>query len=110
MKEIGERFGPFDLTLLETGAYDLQWEGVHMLPEQVIQAHKELRGEWLLPTHNGTFDLGFHPWDEPFERLTMIAQKENVRLVIPKMGELAQIGKLRPQAAWWREPRLGEMH
>ena len=43
-KTIGERFGPFDLTLIETGAYDAQWPDVHMLPEQSLQAHLDVRG------------------------------------------------------------------
>lgn len=47
--EIGRRFGPFDLTLMETGAYNVQWPYVHMHPEQTVQAHADLRGRWLLP-------------------------------------------------------------
>jgi L-ascorbate metabolism protein UlaG (beta-lactamase superfamily) len=100
--EIGERHGPFDLTLLEAGAYDPQWEGVHMLPEQVLQAHRDLRGEWLLPIHNVTFDLAFHAWDEPFERLVALASQHDVRLTIPRIGEPVQIGHCQPPEAWWR--------
>ncbi|MGJ4748786.1 MBL fold metallo-hydrolase, partial [Leptospira sp. SA-E8] len=65
-KIIGERFGPFDVTLIECGAYDLRWAEVHMQPEEVLQAHQDLRGRWLVPIHHGTFDLGLHPWKEPF--------------------------------------------
>ncbi|HEX4936210.1 MAG TPA: MBL fold metallo-hydrolase, partial [Gemmatimonadaceae bacterium] len=61
-REIGRRFGPFDVTLLETGAYDSQWPYVHMQPEQTVQAHQDLGGRWLLPIHNGTFDLAMHGW------------------------------------------------
>jgi L-ascorbate metabolism protein UlaG (beta-lactamase superfamily) len=56
-KAIGEKYGPFDLTMIETGAYDPRWAFVHMQPEQTLQAHLDLRGKWLLPIHNGTFDL-----------------------------------------------------
>ena len=41
--EIGRRFGPFDLTLMETGAYDPQWPYVHMQPTETVQAHQDLR-------------------------------------------------------------------
>jgi L-ascorbate metabolism protein UlaG (beta-lactamase superfamily) len=61
-KTIGERLGPFDVTLLETGAYDAQWPYVHMHPEQTVQAHVDLRGRWFMPIHNGTFDLAMHRW------------------------------------------------
>ena len=104
--EIGRREGPFDLTLLEAGAYDPQWEDVHMLPEQVIQAHRDLRGEWLLPIHNVTFDLAFHAWDEPLERLVALAaQGPGVQLTIPRIGEPVQIENCQPPQPWWRGKR-----
>lgn len=58
--EIGRRYGPFDLTMLETGAYNEHWPYVHMHPQQTLQAHRDLGGRWLLPIHNGTFDLAMH--------------------------------------------------
>lgn len=106
--EIGRRHGPFDLTLLEAGAYDKQWEGVHMLPEQVMQAHRDLRGEWLLPIHNATFDLAFHAWDEPLEKMLSLAAHHNVRLTLPRIGEPARLGQLQPAHAWWRERPVDE--
>ena len=66
--EIGRRFGPFDLTLMETGAYDKRWPYVHMHPQQTVQAHRDLLGRWLLPIHNGTFDLAMHARQDPFDR------------------------------------------
>jgi L-ascorbate metabolism protein UlaG (beta-lactamase superfamily) len=104
--EIGRRHGPFDLTLLEAGAYDKQWEGVHMLPEQVIQAHRDLRGEWLLPIHNATFDLAFHAWDEPLEKMLSLAAQHDVRLTMPRIGEPVHLGKYQPAGPWWRETTL----
>jgi len=101
--EIGRRHGPFDITLLEAGAYDKKWEGVHMLPEQTIQAHRDLRGEWLLPIHNATFDLAFHAWDEPLERILSLAAQQDVRLTMPRIGEAIQLGQLQSAKPWWRE-------
>lgn len=101
--EIGRRHGPFDLTLLEAGAYDKQWEGVHMLPEQVIQAHRDLQGEWLLPIHNATFDLAFHAWDEPLEQMLSLAARNSIRLTMPRIGEPVLLDQQQPAKPWWRE-------
>ena len=79
-KAIGDRYGPFDVTLLEAGAYDTRWTAIHMLPEQTVQAHQDLRGRWLLPIHNGTFDLAFHPWQQPFERVLAAAAPQGVKV------------------------------
>lgn len=103
-KTIGERFGPFDVTLLEAGAYDLRWRSVHMLPEQTVQAHQDLRGRWLVPIHNGTFDLAFHPWQQPFERVLAAAQAQGVPLATPVMGERLDLNQMHAGTPWWRQP------
>lgn len=104
-KEIGRRYGPFDVTLLETGAYDVNWPYVHMQPEQTVQAHLDLRGRWLLPIHNGTFDLAMHPWTEPFERVSALATAHGVALATPVMGERVDLQSPQATTAWWREMR-----
>lgn len=102
-KEIGRRFGPFDVTLLETGAYNANWPHVHMQPEQTVQAHIDLRGRWLLPIHNGTFDLAMHPWTEPFERVSALATEREVALTTPRMGERVDLHAPLAMTPWWRE-------
>ncbi|NIJ70428.1 MBL fold metallo-hydrolase [Xanthomonas sp. 60] len=99
---IGERFGPFDLTLIETGAYDADWADVHMQPEQSLQAHLDVRGKVLMPIHNGTFDLALHPWTEPFERIAALAQQQGVELTTPRMGERLSIRTPSAPSPWWR--------
>lgn len=101
--EIGRRFGPFDVTLLETGAYDRKWAFVHMLPEQTVQAHADLRGRVLLPIHNGTFDLAMHAWTDPFERVSRLAADQGLVLATPRMGERVDLAAPQPTTAWWRE-------
>ena len=101
--EIGHRFGPFDLTLIETGAYDAQWPYVHLHPKQTVQAHQDLRGHWLLPIHNGTFDLGMHAWAAPFEQILHHAADRRVPVATPMMGERVDLGALRAGQRWWRE-------
>lgn len=105
-KTIGERHGPFDLTMIETGAYDHQWADVHMQPEETLQAHLDLRGRWLLPVHNGTFDLALHPWDEPFRRIHALAQAQGVPLATPIMGERLALDAPQAGAAWWVGPAI----
>ena len=100
--EIGRRFGPFDLTLMETGAYNAQWPYVHMRPEQTVQAHEDLVGRWLLPIHNGTFDLSTHPWYEPFERVLALASERAIFIATPAMGERFDIDAPRTGERWWR--------
>ncbi|MBJ9978494.1 MBL fold metallo-hydrolase [Pseudomonas sp. S75] len=102
-RAIGERHGPFDLTLMETGAYNLAWPNVHMQPEQSLQAHLDLRGRWMLPIHNGTFDLAMHSWQEPFERIQALAATAGVALSTPRMGERVSLEAPHPGQAWWRD-------
>ena len=102
-KEIGERFGPFDVTMIETGAYDPQWPYVHMQPEQTVQAHSTCAARWLLPVHNGTFDLAMHAWHEPFERITALAAEKGVNLATPAMGERLDLRRRKPaRPGGWR--------
>src|SRR5471032_1782638 len=83
-KEIGRKYGPFDLTMVETGAYDPQWPDVHMQPEESLQAHIDLRGKVLLPIHNGTFDLALHAWNEPFDRIAALAAERRLPVATPE--------------------------
>lgn len=102
-KAIGARYGPFDVALVETGAYDKQWPDVHMQPEETLQAFRDLNGRWLLPVHNGTFDLARHRWQEPLERISALAQEGGVRLATPAIGEPLDLKQPHPGRPWWRE-------
>ncbi|HEY4802252.1 MAG TPA: MBL fold metallo-hydrolase, partial [Paraburkholderia sp.] len=107
-RTIGERLGPFDATFIETGAYDPQWPYVHMQPEETVQAHVDLRGEWLVPIHNGTFDLAMHRWQDPFERVTGLALARGVTLSTPRMGERLDLDEPHRGERWWREVAQSE--
>jgi L-ascorbate metabolism protein UlaG (beta-lactamase superfamily) len=102
-KTIGERLGPFDVTLLETGAYDAQWPYVHMQPDETVQAHVDLRGRWLVPVHNGTFDLAMHRWQEPYERAVGLTAVRGIPLATPRMGERLDLATPHPGERWWRD-------
>lgn len=100
-KEIGEKYGPFDLTLVETGAYNEAWSQIHMFPEQSVQAHIDLKGKVMFPIHNSTFDLATHDWQEPINRALANAQERGVDVVMPKMGERLVVGDAMPLSYWW---------
>ena len=87
-KEIGEKYGPFDLTFLECGQYNKQWPNIHSMPEQTVQAHIDIKGEKLVPIHWGKYRLSLHPWTEPIERVTVAAKLQNVKLINTKIGEI----------------------
>jgi L-ascorbate metabolism protein UlaG (beta-lactamase superfamily) len=101
-REIGGRYGPFDVALLETGAYNEQWPDVHMQPEETLQACLDLRAKWLVPVHNGTFDLSLHRWQEPFERIAALAEARGVLLSTPEMGEPLDLARPHAGRRWWR--------
>ena len=98
--EIGARLGPFDLTLLPIGAYGDQWPDIHMNPEQAWRAHGDLGGRLLVPIHWATFDLAFHAWAEPVERLLATADAGTVA-VPPPGGRVVADGEPATVERWW---------
>lgn len=100
-KEIGERLGPFDATMIEVGAYDAMWADVHLGPEQAIAAHQDLRGTLMFPVHWGTFDLALHAWTEPVERLIVAAEQAKVAVVVPRPGESIEPAHAASLTRWW---------
>jgi L-ascorbate metabolism protein UlaG (beta-lactamase superfamily) len=99
--EIGEKYGPFDLALLECGQYDLQWPLIHMMPEEVVQASIDLRAEILMPVHWSKFTLALHPWKEPVTRLLKEARLKNVTTTTPRIGEAVWLKDGYPVTEWW---------
>ena len=106
--QIGRRYGPFDLAMMETGAYNANWPYVHMQPAQTVQAFKDVRGAWLMPIHNGTFDLAMHPWHEPFDEVLRIAEAQGLRVATPMMGERIALDAPQAGERWWRAVMAAE--
>ncbi|MED2035002.1 MBL fold metallo-hydrolase [Bacillus thuringiensis] len=103
-KEIGDKYGPFDLTLMECGQYDPRWSAIHMLPEETVQAHIDVQGELLLPIHWGAFTLALHEWSDPIERVTKEVNRLEVKITTPQIGESITLKSTNyPSTAWWRE-------
>lgn len=100
-KEIGEKYGPFDVTYLECGAYNEAWSNVHMFPEQTAQAFVDLKGKVLQPVHWAAFNLSLHPWYEPIERLTAEAWSRNIHVSTPMIGKVVNYEKTTGAELWW---------
>ena len=104
---IGAAHGPFDLTFIKIGAYGETWPDIHLTPEQAVDAHVQVQGKVLLPIHWGTFNLAFHAWDEPAERVVAAAGAAGTQLLMPKPGESVEPTTARPVVPWWRSVRSG---
>jgi L-ascorbate metabolism protein UlaG (beta-lactamase superfamily) len=103
LEEIGEKLGPFDLTMVEAGAYNRNWADVHLGPEQAVRAHTLVKGKVMLPVHWGLFDLALHGWTEPIERVAAAAEKAGVVALAPRPGEMIEPASPPPLQRWWPE-------
>lgn len=101
-KTIGEKFGPFDIAMIECGQYGRDWPLIHMTPEETATAAKEINTNILLPVHWAKFSLALHTWDEPIERLLKATAANNVKVTTPLIGEPIILDSLYPTKAWWR--------
>jgi L-ascorbate metabolism protein UlaG (beta-lactamase superfamily) len=73
-----------------------------MHPAQTVQAHRDLGGQWLLPIHNGTFNLAMHAWWDPFEQILKLGRQHGIEIATPMMGERLDLGAPHAGSAWWR--------
>jgi L-ascorbate metabolism protein UlaG (beta-lactamase superfamily) len=99
---IRERLGPFDLVMLEVGAFHPSWGDIHLGPENALAALALLGGGAFLPVHWGTFSLAMHAWDQPAERLLELGPKKGARLVMPRLGEPVEPAHAQDVEPWWR--------
>lgn len=100
-KTIGDAFGPFDLAILECGQYNEYWKYIHMMPEEVVTAAQDLKAKKLLPVHWGKFSLALHAWDEPIQRVTAAAKKQNMPIMTPMIGEKVSLSQEQVFTEWW---------
>lgn len=107
-KEIGQKYGPFDVTYLECGAYNKRWPKIHMFPEETVKACLDLGATYLQPIHWATFNLSMHSWYEPIERLISAAWNHDVRLSIPQIGEVVDYQGAVPSKLWWELSKSGK--
>lgn len=102
-KQIGDKYGPFDITLLEGAQYDRRWPDIHMTPEQSVQANLDVNGETMMLMHWGAFTLANHAWNEPIERALKEANEREVNIIAPQIGETVLLDSdlQMPPNPWW---------
>ena len=101
IREIGAKYGPFDLAVLECGQYGDDWPTIHTFPEEVVTVGQELRAKTVLPVHWGKFALAYHAWNEPVQRFTKRANEAGLAITTPKIGEPVVIDQHYPTDVWW---------
>ena len=90
-KAIGDKYGPFDVGLIECGQYNELWKDMHLMPEESVIAALDVKADLIVPVHWGSFALATHGWTDPVERIMKAAQLMNVPLATPRIGEPIEI-------------------
>jgi L-ascorbate metabolism protein UlaG (beta-lactamase superfamily) len=106
--QVREKFGAFDLVLLEIGAWHPAWGDIHLGPEHAIEARTMLGSGALLPIHWGTFNLAMHAWDEPIETLTTLAPSRGIHVLTPMLGQPMEPARTDGLTPWWRTVAAAE--
>lgn len=101
-KDIGEKYGPFDLSLMECGQYNELWSEIHMMPEETVQAAIDLNSKVMMPIHWGAFSLAMHDWDEPVIKSAQVSREKNIPFISPKIGAWVKLNEIeKHQTKWW---------
>jgi len=100
-KEIGNKYGPFDIAILEAGQYNTMWPLIHMMPEETVQAAVDLNAKALLPVHWGKFTLAMHAWNDPVKRVLTKAKELNMKVLTPKIGQPLVLDDSFQSESWW---------
>lgn len=99
---IREQFGPIDWAIMENGQYGEGWKFIHLLPEDLLHAIKDLDAKHLMTVHNSKYALAMHSWKEPLDNVYRAAQKDSLPLVTPKMGEVVLLNdSVQDFQPWW---------
>lgn len=100
--DIGSKYGPFDLVILENGQYNKAWPYIHERPEEVLKAAQDLQAKRIFPVHSSKFSLSNHPWNEPLSKLTELNKTYNFPLVTPVIGEIVNLENANQRfEQWW---------
>ena len=101
---IKKRFGNIDLAILENGQYNNDWKYIHLVPEDLVKAIKDLEPRQLLTVHNSKYALAMHAWYEPLENISAAAQKDSIDLLTPMIGEVVRLkDSTQTFTQWWKK-------
>ena len=99
-RRAGEKYGPFDLAVLEIDGWNPGWPNTHLFPNEVVLAAKDLNAKNVLPIHWAVFDLALHPWHESIDMVLDEAKDTDINILTPKMGEKINLNS--KTILWWR--------
>lgn len=100
-KDIGDKYGPFDLAILENGQYNLEWSKNHSFPEQTIHTAQDVKARMVLPVHWARFAAAYHVWNEPIKQLLPLLDKAGIPVTVPRIGQPYTIGDPPMREVWW---------
>ncbi|MDA9609097.1 MBL fold metallo-hydrolase [Candidatus Pelagibacter sp.] len=100
-KEIGEKYGPIDITMINIGAYDFRpmfdKSIYHTTPEEALHVARDLKSKKVLGMHWGTFVLSLEPIMEPPIRFKENAEKFGFKkkdTITFKIGEINSLNSI----------------
>jgi L-ascorbate metabolism protein UlaG (beta-lactamase superfamily) len=100
-KELGEKYGPIDLSMINIGAYDFRpmfdKSIYHTTPEEALNIAQDLKSKKVLGTHWGTFVLSLEPIMEPPVRFKDNAENYGFKkedAIIFKIGEIRSLKEM----------------
>ena len=100
-KDLGDKYGPIDLSMINIGAYDFRpmfdKSVYHTTPEEALQVAQDLKSKKVLGTHWGTFVLSLEPIMEPPVRFKKNAENYGFKkedAIIFKIGEFRKLDDL----------------
>ncbi|WP_256867518.1 MBL fold metallo-hydrolase [Winogradskyella forsetii] len=100
--EIGKKYGPFDLALMECGQYNEMWSDIHMMPEETAQAGIDVKAKKIMPIHWAGFKLALHEWTDPIDRVIVKANELNLEVISPQIGQEIIVGdSINTYTNWW---------
>ena len=105
--DIAQEYGPFDLTMLEIGAYNELWKSIHMGPEGAAESFADMgQAGLLMPIHWGLFDLALHAWNQPIKRMIELADQAGIKLWLPTPGLPTEVVRGEEHRSnWWKPSR-----
>ena len=101
-KTIGDEYGPFDLSLIDSGQYNDAWKHSHMFPQQAVIAAQDLKSEYYMPIHWGAFTLSTHHWTDPVEGAIFYAKEYGQKMIAPRLGEVVVFDTYNDMLKWWK--------
>ena len=103
-KEIGEKYGPIDINIINIGAYNFypltpykDKSAYHTNPEEALEISRDLKSKKVIGMHWGTFVLSLEPIMEPRDRFRDNAEKYGFKkedAIIFKIGQITPLNEI----------------